>query len=326
MKLIIDGNGWSYRSFHSGGPLINAAGQDVTVLYSFIHRLRYFIDSMDNVNEILMTWDVGASKARLGLFPEYKANRAPKGDVSDNRDQVFSQNRILREELFPYLGIKQFAYRGIEADDVIGILSHALTKNPKAPQEVMVVSADKDLRQLINPYCEIYDPNLRRKFNVHNFQNCMGVPLEHYVDYLAINGDKSDNLPKISGLGVRTVAKLINMYGSFDDILSNEAEIRLLINTKADKAINKRIIPLFDPANIERVRLNKRLIKIGELLAMDEKIKIIQDYATQDVDVNEEAIFEFFKKYQLLEFAREIKSIAFSFRYIKHKLNATGAL
>jgi len=325
MKLIIDGNGYAYRSFHNGGTLINAAGQDVTILYSFVHRLRHFLNSMEHVNELLMTWDIGASKARLELLPDYKANRDNNSDPSDNRIQVSAQNKILREELFPYLGIKQFAYEGIEADDVIGILVQALTRNPNSPQAVTIVSADKDMRQLINPYCEIYDPNLKSKFTIHNFEKRMGMPLEYYVDYLAIDGDKSDNVPKVKGIGSKTVAKLINMYGSYDDILANEDEIRLLINAKKDKSLSKRLMPLFDPANIEKVRLNKRLIRIGELLTMDEKIRIIQDYANQNIEVNEEAVLEFFKKYQLLEFARDIKNIVFSFRYIKNKLNATGA-
>lgn len=312
MKLIIDGNGFAYRSFHSGGPIINAKGQNVTVLYWILIMLRSLINRY-NTNEIIFCWDSGNPNSRLDILPSYKGNR---NRHDETHELVYSQIEILKNVL-PFIGIKQLWLDDTEADDVISVISIALTKNKKNPQLSTIISSDKDVLQLVNKMCDVYNPRIKQTFNIDNFEHKTGLKIEEFVDFLAINGDETDNINGVKGIGTTTIKKMINTYGSYENILKAKDEIYMLINAKSNKAFAKRIMTLFNKENEELIERNRKLVKLGYLLTIEDKKKIIESYASQNKEINENRFKSFLEEYQLLDFIRDFRNIIFQFKYIQ---------
>jgi DNA polymerase-1 len=313
MRLIIDGNGLAYRACAKilKEPLINARGENVTGLYTLIAMTRDIIRRFDDTTEITFVWDGSGSAAKLNIHPEYKAQRIDNDYVLAVRKQIpIIQNALL------HFGVKQLRFEHIEADDVIGILSNALSANN---HEVVVVSSDKDMLQLINGNCSIYSHAKQKLITYANFDKLIGIPNPRLtIEYLSILGDESDNIKGIYGIGETWGKKIIRKFGTVETVASKEAELKLSINLNSDdKQLAKKALLLLTKENREKITLNRSLIKLGDLLTVEDKKTILKEYIGQKPQFDREAVLKIFDHYQLIEFARQIIDIENCFKSIQ---------
>jgi DNA polymerase-1 len=197
-------------------------------------------------SHLAMIFDKSENSFRKALYPEYKANRAEPPE--DLVPQFPLMRAVVRA--FGYVPIEQDTY---EADDLIATYAGQARA---AGAEVTIVSADKDLMQLIEPGVLLYDPasgeREERLIGEAEVRDYFGVAPEKVVDVQALAGDSTDNIPGAPGIGVKTAAQLIGEYGDLETLLARAAEIRQ----------PKRRETLTDPAVVEKVRLSRRLVTL----------------------------------------------------------------
>ena len=224
---LIDGYALIYRAFFAmiGRPLTTSRGENTSAAWgvaNFLFRL------LDERHPRYAAWvnDRGTS-FRHETFPEYKATRE-KLDAELQEDFDRSVDRI--REILDAFGIPLVEVEGYEADDVIGTLAE---KAKSAGIPSVIVSGDKDFYQLISPSVCLLNPGRGGPaaveevvVNIENASERLGVPPERVVDYLALVGDSSDNVPGVKGVGDKTARTLIETYGSLDRILEHAEEVK----------------------------------------------------------------------------------------------------
>ncbi|MDH4226293.1 MAG: DNA polymerase I [Deltaproteobacteria bacterium] len=238
--FIIDGTSCVYRAFHAIPRLTNAKGEPTNAVYGFAQTLRKIIK--DKAPDLIaVTFDVKGPSFRHELFDKYKIERPPMPD--DLSSQIPYIKKIAR-----VMGLPVLEMQGFEADDVIATLTaRALAEGGI---KVCIVTGDKDMMQLVNDDVCIYDYTKDKEYGEAGVMEKLGVPPLRVVDLMAFAGDTSDNVPGIKGIGPKTAAKLVNEYGSVDDIYSN------ISNVKPEKLIEK----LKEGEDI--VRLSRELVTL----------------------------------------------------------------
>jgi DNA polymerase-1 len=201
---------------------------------------------------LAIIFDKSENSFRKALYPAYKANR------SEPPEDLVPQFPLMRETVkaFGLIPVEQDVY---EADDLIATYARQAVD---AGAEVLIVSADKDLMQLIEPGVAMYDPasgqagakgaREERRIGRDEVIEYFGVPPEKVVDVQALAGDSTDNVPGAPGIGVKTAAQLIGEYGDLDTLLARAGEIKQ----------PKRRETLTDPANVEKVRISRKLVDL----------------------------------------------------------------
>ena len=225
--FLIDGYALIYRAFFAmiGRPLRTSRGENSSAAWgvaNFLHRL------FDQHRPEYVAWvhDAGNS-FREEVYPEYKATREKLDDeLQDDFDR--SVERI--EELLEAMAVTLVEIEGYEADDVIGTLAGRAADSGLS---VAIVSGDKDFYQLIGPNIGLLNPGRRGPSAVEeqwvtqeNAHERLGVPPERVIDYLALVGDASDNIPGVKGVGEKTARKLIEEFGDLDSILAHAEEVK----------------------------------------------------------------------------------------------------
>ncbi len=225
--FLIDGYALIYRAFFAmiGRPLKTSRGENTSAVWgvaNFLHRL------FSEHDPAFVAWvhDAGTS-FREQMFPEYKATRE-KLDEELQEDFDRSVERI--ETLLRHFGVPLVAVDGYEADDVIGTLA---TVGSEAGYQVIIVSGDKDFYQLIDSRVALLNPGRRgpaavdeQWVDLTNAHERLGVDPNRVVDFLALVGDSSDNIPGVRGIGEKTARALIDAYGNLDAILAHASEIK----------------------------------------------------------------------------------------------------
>jgi 5'-3' exonuclease len=157
----------------------------------------------------VVVWDTGRSAYRQEFYPEYKANRDEKDkpEALQNLDEQIG----ITQELLPYLCVKQFAIKGYEGDDLLYLLIKTLREMDgfEKLQDIIVVTEDKDLLQLVHLDTKVYRPISDQLVTTDNFEELVGIRLQKFVLRKALVGDKSDNIDGIRGIGEKTANKLI---------------------------------------------------------------------------------------------------------------------
>ncbi|MCH9828695.1 MAG: DNA polymerase I, partial [Gammaproteobacteria bacterium] len=229
--VLIDGSNWLYRAFHALPPLANALGQPTGAVYGLGNMLRRLYKDY-SPQRIAVVFDPRGKTFRHEIYAEYKATRdATPEDLSIQFPAI---RELLEAMAMPVLQID-----GIEADDVIGTLA---MKAVAAGEEVVIVTGDKDLAQLVSPQIKLLDTMKNRTLDREAVIERFGVPPECIVDYLALVGDTSDNIPGVPGCGPKTAAKWLNEYGSLDALVAHADEIKGKIGEKLRAALN--VLPL----------------------------------------------------------------------------------
>lgn len=212
--FLIDGSGFIYRAFHALPPLTRKDGTPIGAVYGFVKAIRA-LQQRINSGYLAVVFDAGKKTFRNDLYPEYKAHRPP------TPEELIPQFPIVREAV-KALNIAAVESDGYEADDVIATYAK---KAKEEGLEVVIVSSDKDLMQLIDDKVSMYDALKSRSIGEEEVVKKFGVAPDKVIDAQALIGDSSDNIPGVAGIGVKTAAQLINEYGSLDNLLEHAEEI-----------------------------------------------------------------------------------------------------
>ncbi|MEE3279000.1 MAG: DNA polymerase I [Pseudomonadota bacterium] len=213
--LLVDGSSYLFRAYHALPDLRTNDGTPTGAVRGVIAMLRKLINDYSG-SPIAVVFDAGGKTFRDELFPEYKANRPPMPD--DLREQIGPIHDVIRA-----MGLPLVVCPGVEADDVIGTLA---TQATEASKTTIISTSDKDMAQLVNEHVSLVntmtDINLEREGVRERF----GVWPEQIIDYLALMGDASDNIPGVPKVGPKTAAKWLDNYGDLDGVVANATKIK----------------------------------------------------------------------------------------------------
>src|SRR4030088_1336433 len=211
--VLVDGSSYVYRAFHASPPLSNARGEPTGAVLGVLNMLLKFLKEYQP-RRIAVVFDASGKTFRDDLFAEYKAHRQPMPD--DLRSQIEPLLAILRAQGMPILRID-----GVEADDVIGTLA---CRAAKAGKSVLISTSDKDMAQLVDGSITLVNTMTNSVLDRAGVKAKIGVFAEQIIDYLALGGDSSDNIPGIEKVGPKTAAKWLGQYQTLDNLVANATQ------------------------------------------------------------------------------------------------------
>ncbi|MCZ6879364.1 MAG: DNA polymerase I [Acidobacteria bacterium] len=211
---LVDGMSHIYRAYHAIPPLTNAEGLPTNAVYGFVNMLRKLIKE-EEPDYLGVAIDLFGPTVRHQQYKEYKATRpAMPEDLVKQLPLIMRVCEVLR--------IPVRSYERYEADDVIGTLAR---KAVKEGLEVVIVTIDKDMFQLVNDHVAILDTRSLTRLDSKGVEEKFGVPPEKVVDVLSLVGDSSDNIPGAPGIGQKGARELIKKYGSLTQLLARRDEV-----------------------------------------------------------------------------------------------------
>jgi DNA polymerase I len=212
--ILVDGSGYLYRAFHALPPLTNSKGEPTGAVLGVLNMLNKMIKE-EAPDRLAVVFDAPGRTFRDDLFDQYKAHRAPMPD--DMRSQVQPLYDTVAAMGLPLLRVP-----GVEADDVIGTLAK---QGADAGFKVLISTGDKDMAQLVGPNVELLNTMSNTRLDRIGVKAKFDVFPEQIVDYLALVGDTSDNIPGVTSVGPKTAAKWLNQYHTLDDLIAHAADI-----------------------------------------------------------------------------------------------------
>jgi DNA polymerase-1 len=212
--VLVDGSSYLYRAFHAMPPLTNAAGEATGALLGVLNMVVKLTQDFAQA-QVVIVFDAPGRTFRDDLFEAYKSHRPSMPD--DLRSQIAPLLAILKAQGLPLLRIQ-----GVEADDVIGTLAR---RAEAAGHQVIISTGDKDMSQLVNASITIVNTMTNTRLDRAGVKAKFDVWPEQIVDYLALVGDASDNIPGVPSVGPKTAAKWLAKYDSADGIIAHAAEI-----------------------------------------------------------------------------------------------------
>ena len=213
--VLVDGSSYLYRAFHTMPSLTNSRGEPTGAVYGVANMLRKLLADYDPVVYVAVVFDAKGKTFRDDVFPEYKANRAPMPD--DLSLQIDTIHEVVRA-----LGLPLLQIDNVEADDVIGTLARAAAR---IGMRTLVSTGDKDMAQLVDGQVMLVNTMTETVYDRAAVLEKFGVPPDRIVDFLALVGDSVDNIPGVPGVGPKTAAKWLQLYGSLDEVVAHAAEI-----------------------------------------------------------------------------------------------------
>jgi DNA polymerase-1 len=213
--ILVDGSSYLYRAFHAMPNLGNSRGEPTGAVYGVINMLRRLLNEYEP-EHIAVVFDAPGRTFRDDLFAAYKAHRPPMPD--DLSCQIEPLHEVIRA-----MGLPLLMVHGVEADDVIGTLAHEASADGLA---TLISTGDKDMAQLVDGQVEIVDTMKEARYDRQGVIDRFGVPPERIIEYLALIGDTSDNIPGVPGVGPKTAAKWLGEYGSLDALVAHAGEIK----------------------------------------------------------------------------------------------------
>ena len=259
---LLDGHALAYRAYFaltkgSSTAFTTHSGEPTAGVFGFTSILLRILEQ-DHPDYLAVTFDTGKT-FRDDLFPDYKGTRAKMPE--DLRPQM---ERI--RQIVDAFNIPRLEMEGYEADDILGSLSRQLAAEGYG---VKIITGDRDLLQLVNERILINLPGKSladaKDYFSRDVQELFGVKPEQVVDFKALVGDKSDNIPGVAGIGEKTASTLLNTYGSLDEVYAHLGEISENLRKKLE-------------ANKENAYLSQKLATI----VTDLKIKLNMDMARTD--------------------------------------------
>jgi DNA polymerase-1 len=231
---LIDGSGFIFRAFHGLPMMTRSDGVPTNAVYGFATMLMRLMGESD-ADHLAVIFDAGRKTFRNEIYPDYKAHRPPPPE------ELVPQFALIREAVEAF-GVAQVELEGYEADDLIATYARLAREQGTL---VTIVSSDKDLMQLVRDGVSLQDPLKNKPIGLAEVQEKFGVAPDKVVDVQALIGDPTDNVPGVPGIGVKTAAELIGLYGDLDTLLARAGEIKqpkrretLLANK--DKALMSR--------------------------------------------------------------------------------------
>jgi DNA polymerase-1 len=213
--ILVDGSSYLFRAFHALPPLTNSKGNPTGAIKGVINMIRSLQKGYPDSN-IIVIFDAKGKTFRNDIYSEYKANRPPMPD--DLRCQIQPIHDIIQAMGLPLLVID-----GVEADDVIGTLAQQATEQGI---DTLVSTGDKDMAQLVTEHVQLINTMNNEQLDIEGVKNKFGVPPEHIIDYLALMGDKVDNIPGVPKVGEKTAKGLIQGLGSLEELYDNLDKVK----------------------------------------------------------------------------------------------------
>jgi len=243
--VLIDGSSYLYRAFHALPPLTNSRGEPTGAVLGVLNMLQKLLKE-ENPELVAVVFDAPGRTFRDELFEQYKANRPPMPD------ELRSQVQPLLDAVTS-LGLPLLRISGVEADDVIGTLAR---RAADAGLEVLISTGDKDMAQLVDGHVTLVNTMTGSVLNRDGVKAKFDVYPEQIVDYLALVGDSSDNIPGVPKVGPKTAAKWLNEFGTVSSLLEHAGEI----SGKVGESLRD---------NLPQLELSQRLATINCSLELD---------------------------------------------------------
>jgi len=236
---IVDGSGFLYRSYYAIRSLVNSKGKMVNAVYGFCRTIKSLIDKYD-IKYIIVVWDSKGETFRHQIYSQYKSSRdhAPI--------ELFEQKDLIMEFL-DIIKLRQIYVNGIEADDLIYSLAKKFDNDN---EDIVIVSSDKDMFQILSLNVNIYDPFKDELITKGQAEEKFGFKIDKLPFYYALIGDNSDNIPGVKGIGPKTANKLVIQFQSLDDLYNNIDLVEslktkeLLLSFKDDAYISEKLFQL----------------------------------------------------------------------------------
>jgi len=300
MALILDGNNIAYRIWSTeAGNLSTRKGERVGVCYGFIKMLHSFLNSEEfdrypsYKRPVIVVWDIGKSKRRRELYPEYKGNREKDDSFNDFIEQV-----NLIKEVIPHFPIISLQLKGYEGDDLIAAICYYLQE-----EQNVIVTADKDLTTLIDDNVSMFkldmftaghtlitkanfSEKLKIKYKKKGEPAETPIPFNKMMDLKVLEGDTSDNINGVAGVGKVSIAQLFETFGGLQEALAVEDYVG---DTKLMKTLEKI------RASEDIIKRNYELIDLKKFLDA-EILTYVGEELLKDKVVNVEGIRAFYKE------------------------------
>jgi DNA polymerase-1 len=244
--LLVDGSSYLYRAYYALPPLTAPDGTPTGAIYGFVRMLLKLI-SVFNTPYIAVVFDRPEKTVRHELYKEYKSTR--KETPNDLQSQIPKIKEIIK-----LLGIKIVELPGYEADDIIATLAK---KAEKEGFEVVIVTPDKDMNQLIDEKIKVYNPMKDEIIDTKKVLEKYGIKPSQFVDYLVLVGDSIDNIPGVKGVGPKTASTLLQQFGSVDEIIKNVDNLKGKLKEsfssvkKEDLELTKSLVKLHEDVNVD---------------------------------------------------------------------------
>ena len=237
--FLIDGSGFIFRAFYALPPLTNPDGIPINAVYGYCNMILNIYEKF-NPEEIIVVFDTKKKTFRNDIYKDYKSNR------TEPPEELIPQFSIIRDAT-DALQIPRVEIDGYEADDIIATYAKQAEKKGIS---VTIISSDKDLMQLVNKNTKMYDSMKNNYIGVKEVKEKFGVEPSKVIDVQALAGDSIDNIPGVSGIGIKTAAELVNNFNNLENILAKVDEIKqpkrrqILIDEKKKALISKKLVTL----------------------------------------------------------------------------------
>jgi len=228
--ILVDGSSYLYRAFHALPPLVTSLGEPTGAVKGVISMMRRMMKDYPN-SPIVVIFDAKGKTFRDDLYSEYKSHRPPMPD--DLRLQIEPIHQIIKA-----MGLPMLVIDGVEADDVIGTLALSAAGQQ---HDVVISTGDKDMAQLVGPHVSLINTMTNTYMDREGVIEKFGIPPELIVDYLALVGDKSDNIPGVPGIGEKTALGILQGVGGLSDIYKDVTKIAGLEFRGAKKIPDKML-------------------------------------------------------------------------------------
>ncbi|GKX63668.1 DNA polymerase I [Pragia fontium] len=284
--VLVDGSSYLYRAFHAFPPLTNSEGCPTGAMYGVLNMLRSLI-SQCQPSHIVVVFDAKGKTFRDELFAEYKSHRPPMPD--DLRAQIEPLHKMVEA-----MGIPLLVVPGVEADDVIGTLAKEAAAKGR---DVLISTGDKDMAQLVTPLVTLINTMNNTILGPEEVCEKYGVPPELIIDFLALMGDASDNIPGVPGVGEKTAQALLQGLGGLDAMYSQLDKIASL-SFRGSKTLAPKL-----EQHKEAAYLSYQLATIKTDVELDIKVNELV-LREPDVDV----LKEMFARYEFKRWLAELEN------------------
>ena len=285
--ILVDGSSYLFRAFHGLPPLTNSKGQDTGAIYGVVNMLKSLIKQY-NPTHMAVIFDAKGKTFRDDIYKEYKANRPPMPD--ELRSQIEPLHAIIKA-----MGLPVIVESGVEADDVIGTLAkHATEKGINT----LISTGDKDMAQLVNEHVTLINTMTNQLMDVEGVNTKFGIPPELVIDFLALKGDKVDNIPGVPGVGDKSAQALLNGIGGIDDIYKNLDKIADL-SFRGSKSMAAKM-----QEYEEQARLSYTLATISIDLDLDYDVE-----ALMPCQADNEQLRDLFAEYEFKRWHAEVSAL-----------------
>jgi len=275
--ILVDGSSYLYRAYHAMPSLSNADGEPTGTIYGVVNMLRKLLNDYEP-DQMVVVFDAKGKTFRDDMYPEYKANRPPMPE--DLRQQVEPILEIVQSMGLPLLQIS-----GVEADDVIGTLAQQATEKK---QDVVISTGDKDMAQLVNAHVSLINTMNNSTMDEEGVKEKFGVTPEQIIDYLALIGDTSDNVPGVPKVGPKTAVKWLDQYKSVEAIVADADNIKGKVGENLRDSLGQ-------------IPLSQKLVTIKCDVELDQK-----EDSLKIKPADREALINYYKRFEFKTWLSEL--------------------